>query len=128
MTLEETIVSICTPVFGAGRFFHIEADDDFDTSTDYGVFSIVGGEDPANTAAGAGNYATARVQFTILGRRSLSIIGKARDLRAALIAANDAGTLRNLPLGPGFDLPGDESMMRGRVLEYQVTGFDPLAT
>lgn len=128
MTLEETIVSICTPVFGAGKFFHIEADDDFDTASDYGVFSIVGGDDPANNAGGAGNYATARVQFTILGRRSLDIIAKAKALRTAMIAANDAGTLRNLPQGPGFDLPGDETLLRGRILEYQITSFDPLAS
>lgn len=126
-TLEELIVQVAGPAFPTDRLFHIEADDEIDTGTDYAVFSIVGGEDPANNLAGAGNYCTARVQFTILGQRSTGIVAKAKALRAAMAAANTAGTLKNLPLGPGFDLPGDESLLRGRVVEYQITSFDPNA-
>lgn len=126
-TLEETIITIAGPVFPTDRLFHIEADDEVDPATDYCVFSIVGGEDPANNLSGAGNYITARVQFTILGLRSLSIVAKVKALRQAMIAANTAGTLRNLPQGPGFDVPGDETLLRGRIVEYQITTFDPLA-
>lgn len=127
MTLEETIISVAGAVFPTDRLFHIEADDDIDTATDYATFSIVGGDDPANHLGGHGNYITARVQFTILSRRSLNLGAKAKALRQAMQAANDAGTLRNLPLGPGFDLPGDETLLRGRVVEFQITSFDPLA-
>lgn len=126
-TLEATLTTIAEGAIGADRVWHIEADDGVDTSSDYAVFSIVGGEDPANTLAGHGNYSTARVQFTILSKRSVNLIAKAKALRQAMAAANDAGTLRNLPQGPGFDLPGDEGLLRGRVVEFQVTSYDPLA-
>ena len=126
-TLEDTLIAIAEPAIGTARVFHIEADDEIDPSSDYAVFSIVGGEDPANNLAGHGNYATARVQFTILSLRSVNLVAKAKALRLAMAAANDAGTLRNLPQGPGFDLPGDETLLRGRVVEFQITSFDPLA-
>lgn len=125
--LETIILGIAESAIGADRVFHIEADEEIDPSTDYAVFSIVGGEDPANTLAGHGNYSTARVQFTIFSKRSLSLIANAKALRLAMAAANDAGTLRNLPQGPGFDLPGDETLLRGRVVEFIITSFDPLA-
>lgn len=127
MSLEATLTTIAEGAIGAARVFHIEADDEIDPASDYAVFSIVGGEDPANTLAGHGNYSTARVQFTIFSKRSLSLIANAKALRLAMAAANDAGTLRNLPQGPGFDLPGDETLLRGRVVEFIITSFDPLA-
>ena len=127
MSLEATLTTIAEGAIGAGRVFHIEADEEIDPSSDYAVFSIVGGEDPANTLAGHGNYSTARVQFTILSKRSVNLIAKAKALREAMATANDAGTLRNLPQGPGFDLPGDETQLRGRVVEFQITSYDPLA-
>lgn len=127
MSLEATLTTIAEGAIGADRVFHIEADEEIDPSSDYAVFSIVGGEDPANTLAGHGNYSTARVQFTILSKRSVNLIAKAKALREAMATANDAGTLRNLPQGPGFDLPGDETQLRGRVVEFQITSYDPLA-
>lgn len=127
MSLEATLTTIAEGAIGADRVFHIEADEEIDPATDYAVFSIVGGEDPANTLAGHGNYSTARVQFTILSKRSVNLIAKAKALREAMATANDAGTLRNLPQGPGFDLPGDETQLRGRVVEFQITSYDPLA-
>lgn len=126
-SIEETIVVVAGPVFPTDRLFHIEADEEIDPTTDYATFSIVGGDDPANNLGGHGNYSTARVQFTILSTISLNLVTKAKALRAAMSAANDAGTLRNLPLGPGFDLPGDETRLMGRVVEFQITSFDPLA-
>lgn len=127
MSLEATLTTIAEGAIGADRVFHIEGDEEIDPSTDYAVFSIVGGEDPANTLAGHGNYSTARVQFTILSKRSVNLIAKAKALRQAMATANDAGTLRNLPQGPCFDLPGDETQLRGRVVEFQITSYDPLA-
>jgi hypothetical protein len=127
MTLEATIITVAGGAFPTNRLFHIDADEEIDTGSAYGVFSIVGGEDPANNLSGHGNYATARIQFSIIAKRSTEIVAAAQALRTAMKAANDAGTLRNLPLGPGFDLPGDETSLRGRVVEYQITSFDPLA-
>ncbi|MCA3000305.1 MAG: hypothetical protein ING75_17085 [Rhodocyclaceae bacterium] len=126
-TLEETIVSVVTPVFGAGRLFYIEADEQADTATDYCVFSIVGSDDPANTLTEFSRYTTARVQFTILARRAINLATKAKALREAMAAANASRTLQCRPLGAGFDLPSDDSLLFARVVEYQITSYDPLA-
>lgn len=126
-TLEETIITVCSPVFPTNRLWHIEADDEIDPSIDHCYFSIIGGEDTSNNLLGPGSYARARVQFSILGFRNLSILAKVKALRIAMAAANTAGTLKNLPQGPGHDIAGDITLLRGRIVEYQITSYDPLA-
>ena len=125
--LEEIIVTVAASVFPTNRIWHFQADDEVDPSIDYCFFSIISGEDISNNLLGPGSYARARVQFTILGFRSIPILQKEKALRIVMAAANTAGTLKNLPQGPGYDIPGDLTLMRGRIVEFQITSYDPLA-
>lgn len=125
--LEETIITVAGSVFPTNRLFYIEPDANINTDVVYCVFSLVGGDDPGTTLRAWSAYSTARVQFTILSTNALDLPDKAKALRDALEAANTARTLKCMPLGPGFDLPGDDTRLMGRVVEYQITSYDPLA-
>lgn len=130
-SLEKTIFDIAAPVFTSGenvRLFYIEADEQIDPRAgDYCVFNIVGGTEPARTLTQFSGYATARVQFAIMSRRAMNLPAAVKALRQAFEAANSSRVLICSPLGIGFDLPSDDSAMFGRVIEFEVHSFDPLA-
>jgi hypothetical protein len=129
-TLEEKIVQACGPVFPTNRLFFVEPDENIDSSAPYCVFTIVGGDSPGNTltANGWSPYATARVQFSILSINAMDIPQKARELHLALEAANASRFIACEPLGPGFDIPSDETRLIGRIIEYSITSYDPRST
>jgi hypothetical protein len=130
-SLEKQVFEIAKPVFTSGqnvRLFYIEADAEIDASGgDYCVFNVVGGTEPARTLTQFSGYATARLQFAILSKRAMNLPDKVKALRQAFEAANASGLLSCSPLGIGFDLPADESSMFGRVIEFDVHRYDPLA-
>ena len=114
---ESKVQTAAAAVFG-GKLYQDEAPDNVDT--DYCVFSLVGGSDHV-TLTGAYGMVNARVQFAIVAKRNAALSILAKNLRAAMFAANDASPpLKNNPLGPGFQLPSDDTTLKGRILEFSV--------
>lgn len=126
-SMEETVVAILDPVF-PGRFFYVEPDENIDAAAGpYAVFNVVGGSDPGNTLTQFSGYSTARLQIAILSEDAMDIPAGVKAVRQAMAAAATAGTLKSIPLGPGYDFPNDETLLLGRIVEYEIVSFDPLA-
>ena len=116
-TWEQKVITAAASVFG-GKLYQDEAPDN--VVSDYCVFSLVGGVDHV-TLTGAYGMVNVRVQFTIVAKRNAALSAFAIALRAAMFAANTATPrLNNNPLGPGFQLPSDDSTVKGRVLEFSI--------
>ncbi len=117
MTWEQQVMTAAASVFG-GKLYQGEAPDNADT--DYCVFDLVGGVDHV-VLTGAYGMTQNRVQFTIVAKRNATLTTLCKNLRAAMFAANTASPpLKNNPLGPGFQLPSDDSTLKGRILEFSI--------